>query len=347
MQREELIPVFSQLGKVLADLGQQNEWPGFQCGLTETEYQEAIAIIQKENFYNPWFTPDSIRKAFSGISVMLDQETLTEFASRYPKNQKKLRVGIVMAGNIPLVGFHDLLCVLLSGHQAVCKLSSSDSRLPLMIFKWLFQWEPQLKQFIHVAAGPMGAFDAVIATGSNNSSAYFEQYFGKYPHIFRKNRTSVAVLTGNETSEELYALGDDCFTYFGMGCRNVSKIFVPEDFDLNRLFEGFYHCGEIVNHHKYANNYDYNRTVYMMNKIPFLDNNSCILKEDEGLHAPLSVVFYTRYKNIEEVNKFLKQHADAIQAIVGRDYIPFGAAQKPMIDDFADGVDTMKFLSEL
>jgi hypothetical protein len=303
--------------------------------------------MQKENFYNPWFTTDSIRKAFSGISVILDQETLTEFANRYPKNKKNLRIGIVMAGNIPLVGFHDLLCVLLSGHQAVCKLSSSDNRLPLMIFKWLFQWEPQLKQLIHVAAGPMGTFDAVIATGSNNSSAYFEQYFGKYPHIFRKNRTSVAVLTGNETSEELYALGDDCFTYFGMGCRNVSKIFVPEDFDLNRLFEGFYHCGEIVNHHKYANNYDYNRTVYMMNKIPFLDNNSCILKEDEGLHAPLSVVFYTRYKNRVEVDEFLKQHADAIQAIVGRDYIPFGAAQKPKIDDFADGVDTMKFLSEL
>ena len=202
-------------------------------------------------------------------------------------------------------------------------------------------------QFIHVAAGPMGTFDAVIATGSNNSSAYFEQYFGKYPHIFRRNRTSIAILTGNETSEELRALGDDCFTYFGMGCRNVSKIFVPVNFDLNRLFEGFYHCGEIVNHHKYANNYDYNRTVYMMNKIPFLDNNSCILKEDEGLHAPLSVVFYKRYKSIGEIDEFLRQHADAIQAIVGRDFIPFGAAQKPKIDDFADGVDTMKFLSEL
>lgn len=345
MKREEIIAGFVQLGKALSVVGSDETWPGFQCGLTESEFEDARNRIQKEPLYNPWFTVKNIRFAFLGLSRMLQAEELQTFSTKYTFQKSPKRIGIVMAGNIPLVGFHDLLCVLLSGHKAVCKLSSSDNRLPLMVIQWLYQWEPRFKERIELSVGPMRNFDAVIATGSNNSSAYFEQYFGKYPHIFRRNRTSVAILDGTETVEELKALGDDCFTYFGMGCRNVSKIFVPESFNLDRLFEGFYPHGDIINHHKYANNYDYNRTVYLMNKIPFLDNNSCLLKEDDGLHAPLSVIFYKRYQHMSEVQEFIQLHVDSIQAVIGHGHIPFGAAQSPGIDDYADGIDTMAFLN--
>lgn len=250
-----------------------------------------------------------------------------------------------MAGNIPLVGFHDMLCTVLSGNIAICKLSNDDRRLLPVFVQVLRNWMPEIAERIVLTAGLMGEVDAVIATGSNNSSVYFEQYFGKYPHIFRRNRTSVAVLTGEETDGELRALGDDMFRYFGLGCRNVSKLFIPKDFNIDRLFEAIVDFGEVVNHHKYANNYDYNRTIYLMNSIPFLDNNFCMLKEDEGLQSPLSVFFTQRYELKAEVEQFLEQHKDEIQAVVGRDYLPFGSGQQPKLDDFADGVDTMAWLT--
>ncbi len=283
----------------------------------------------------------------SGIRLFLTEEKLTKFARSYSYTNQPKKVALVMAGNIPFVGFHDLLCVLLSGNHAIIKLSSSDSKIPLEIINWLYQWEPRMVDRIHIANGPMKQFDAVIATGSNNSMGYFESYFGTFPHIFRKNRTSVAVLDGTETMDELKLLSYDCFDFFGMGCRSVTKLFLPEEFSTDRIFEGFVEQKGLINHHKYGNNYDYNRTVYLMNKIPFLDNNCCLLKEDSGLHAPLSVVFYERYSDFDELKNRLTEMENELQVIVGHQFTPFGKSQSPDLEDFADHIDTMKWLNEL
>jgi hypothetical protein len=217
----------------------------------------------------------------------------------------------------------------------------------MFVIQLLTEIDERLKSKIQLVVGPLKNFDAVIATGSNNTIAQFETYFGKYPHIFRRNRTSIAVLTGDETNEELTALGDDCFLYFGMGCRNVSKLFIPNDFNIDRLFEAFLPHSDIINHHKYGNNYDYNRTIFLMNSIPFLDNNCFMLKEDTGLHAPLSVIYYERYESLDEATTFIQAHRSELQVIVGKNQTPFGVAQTPKIDDFADDVDTMLWLNEL
>jgi hypothetical protein len=217
----------------------------------------------------------------------------------------------------------------------------------MFVIQLLTEIDERLKSKIQLVVGPLKSFDAVIATGSNNTIAQFETYFGKYPHIFRRNRTSIALLTGEETNEELTALGDDCFLYFGMGCRNVSKLFIPNDFNIDRLFEAFLPHSDIINHHKYGNNYDYNRTIFLMNSIPFLDNNCFMLKEDTGLHAPLSVIYYERYESLDEATAFIQSHRSELQVIVGKNQTPFGVAQTPKIDDFADDVDTMLWLNEL
>jgi hypothetical protein len=344
VKKENTIEVLRKLGELFRALGNEQPWSGFEIGLTKEEYDNLAGLTGKVHIYNPWFTKPSVLYALRSLGEMLSDESLLPFAARYGSTEQPKRVMIIMAGNIPLVGFHDLMCVLLSGHTAVCKLSSNDAHLLPALIQVLGQWDPELVQRIEWTAGQVKALDAVIATGSDNSANYFEQYFGKYPHIFRRNRTSVAVLTGEETPEELIRLGNDMFRYFGLGCRNVSKIFVPDTFNLDRIFEAIVGQGEIVNHHKYANNYDYNRTVYMMNSIPFLDNNFCILKEDEGLFSPLSVFFVQRYRAMDEVEQFVADHKNDIQTIVGAGYQPLGAAQQPAIDDYADGIDTMEWL---
>ena len=347
MKRADIIDGFVKLGELFRLLSEDAEWPGFGSGLTEDEYASLHVLINKENIHNPWFTKESVQFALSSLAAMLERQTLENFAAAYPEAKTPKRVAIIMAGNIPLVSFHDFLCVLLSGHIAVCKLSSDDPRLLPAFISVLQHWQPEFTTIIECKPGPVKHMEAVIATGSDNSVTYFEQYFGQYPHIFRRNRTSVAVLTGNETPDELKGLGEDMFRFFGLGCRNVSRLFVPKGFELNRLFEAIISYGAIVNHHKYANNYDYNRTVFMMNQIPFLDNNFCILKEDDALFSPLSVFYYSFYERKQEVEEYLSAHSASIQAVVGRDYLPFGTAQCPTINDFADGIDTMKWLSEL
>lgn len=344
MKKETIITLLHRLGELFNALGQQKSWAGFETALTEEEYTSLQALINKEHVHNPWFTKDSVLSALRSLSEMLKPESLGPFAARYDETSHPKRVAIIMAGNIPLVGFHDLMCVLLSGHVAVCKLSSSDLRLLPAVVDVLRKWEPEIAAKIVLSPGPVKEIDAVIATGSDNSANYFESYFGKYPHIFRRNRTSVAVLDGSETPEQLTALGSDLFRYFGLGCRNVSKILIPKDFNTDRLFEAIVGFGDVVNHHKYANNYDYNRTVYLMNSIPFLDNNFCLLREDDGLFSPLSVFFVQRYDDPSEVTAFIDTHKEDIQTIVGNAYLPFGKAQEPAIDDYADGIDTMEWL---
>lgn len=345
MKQENTITAFIQLGNLFRALGSNEVWKDYSIGVTENEYLELNQLIAKEKFLNPWFVEDEVRNALVSLSTMLESETLSSFSARYHTAKNPKTVLLVMAGNIPLVGFHDFMCVLLSGNKALCKCSSDDNRLLPAFAKILIDWNPELEKSIQFSVGKATNFDAVIATGSNNSALYFEQYFGKYPHIFRKNRTSIAVLTGLETSEQLTQLGSDIFGFFGLGCRNVSKLLIHESFDLNRFFECIVGFGECVNHHKYANNYDYNRTIYLMNSIPFLDNNFCLLKEDEGLHAPLAVIYYERYTNEEQVINYCEMHSEEIQAVVGLNSIPFGAAQHPNIDDFADNVDTMNWLT--
>lgn len=347
MNQQEKIQVFGQLGRLFENLSQELVWNKELSGVTEIEFEQLVQVIRKEHQLNPWFTLNSIQQALGALSQLLQVDNMTSFASKYPETKKAKRVALIMAGNIPLVGLHDVLCTVLSGHIAVCKLSSQDSRLFPAFYNCLKLWNPEIANCIEIVVGPIRSMDAVIATGSTNSTLYFEQYFGQYPHIFRGNRTSIAVLDGTETEEELVALGNDVFAHFGLGCRNVSKLLIHDTVDLNKVFEGLVAHGDIVNHHKYANNYDYNRTIYLMNQIPFLDNNFCLLKEDDGLHSPLSVVFTQRYSAKDEVTDFISKHQDKIQAVVGHDYIPFGKAQQPAIDDFADGIDTMKWLVEI
>jgi hypothetical protein len=226
-------------------------------------------------------------------------------------------------------------------------LSSDDKTLLPALIALLKNFAPELGERITVSEAKLGEVDAIIATGSGNSMRYFESYFGHLPHVFRKNRTSIAVLTGEETKEELEALGSYIFTHYGLGCRNVSKLLIPKDFELNRFFEAIIDFGQIINHHKYANNYDYNRAIYLMNLEEILDNGFLLLKESDELFSPLAMLYYQRYENKEEVQLFLSKYIDDIQVVVGEGYEKFGQAQCPLLTDYADGIDTMDWLVKL
>jgi len=347
VEREEVKKALIQFGKLLNSLGGENEFPGFQVGVTENEFIQLKTIINKEHLYNPWFTISNVKSALLGISSMLLETELDLVFNKYSPTDAPKKVAIIMAGNIPFVGFHDLLAVLVTGNNAVCKFSSDDSRLPPALLKVFIELNSELGKRIEFCFGPVKDYDAVIATGSNNTVNTLKEYFKDKKAVFRRNRTSIAVLDGTETMEDLQKLSDDCFMYFGMGCRNVGKLFVPKDFNTDRIFEGFLKQSDIINHHKYANNYDYQRTIFLMNQIPFLDNNAFMLKEDEALHAPLSILYYQRYENQMEVDDFISRNQNEIQIVVGKNSVPFGKAQSPGILDFADGLDTFEWLSNL
>lgn len=347
MTKNQLILAFDALGSLMRLLGNNQPWPGFASGVTEEEFHSLQTIINKQTTFNGWFTPENVRQSFCAIGNQLYDEKLETWSRRYDYSMNPKKVALIMAGNIPLVGFHDFLCVLMSGHSVIAKVSSDDKQLLPALAAQLLKFEPDLKDRIVFTEGRIGKVDAVIATGSDNSALYFEQYFGKYPHIFRRNRTSIAVLDGSETKQQLHELGHDIFDYFGLGCRNVSHLLIPKDFDLNKFFEAIIPFGEIVNHHKYANNYDYNKAVYLLNNIPLLDNNFVLLRETEDLFSPLGMLHYHRYITIKDVTVYLKTHADKIQAVIGNQFVPFGSAQFPNLEDYADGVDTMSFLSKL
>jgi hypothetical protein len=304
---------------------------------------------------NPWFTAENTNYALQTWSKELKEEKLYNWLKKYPEinaERQTKRIGVITAGNIPLVGFHDFMSVLISGHVFVGKLSSKNNRLLPAVAEMLTEIEPEFKDYIRFEKERLTDFDAIIATGSNNSARYFDAYFGKYPHIIRKNRNSAAVLTGKESDDKLKALADDVFLYFGLGCRNVSKLFLPKGFELNRLFENFLHKKNIINHNKYANNYDYNRAIYLMNSEKFLDNGFMLLKESQGYASPVSVVYYERYDDLETLKTFLAADAEKIQCLVSEpellpDSISFGHSQKPKLNDYADGKDTLEFLLNL
>lgn len=305
-------------------------------------------LLKRSEIENPWFTIENQKFALKQWTDLLTEENIADWLKEYQISKTTKRVGLILAGNIPLVGFHDVISVVLSNHIPVIKLSSKDKyMIPCLLKKWNEFSEGNVSfEFVE----KLENFDAVIATGSNNTARYLEYYFKNHLNIIRKNRTSIAVLKGDETEGELKLLAEDIFRYFGLGCRNVTRLFIPQDFVLDRLFESFLDFQEIINHNKYANNYDYNRAVYLLNQDKFWDNNFVMLKEDEKLFSPLSVINFSRYSSLDEVKSFIAENEENIQCVVakdelGLDSIKLGEAQNPGLNTYADNVDTMKFLS--
>jgi len=306
-----------------------------------------VQLVNSQQYKNPWFTPGNVRMAIAAIAGELTLENLKKWTGQYPELRephRPVRVAVIMAGNIPLVGFHDFLSVLISGNIALVKKSSKDPDLILFIRDLLIEADSEFSGLINIAESVIPEFDAVIATGSDNTSRYFEQYFGKYPHIIRKNRNSVAIIDGTETRQELEALGADVFSYFGLGCRSVSKIYLPDNYDLNYLVECWGKYADIVNHSKYANNYDYNKAVLMINRERFTDTGFVLLKEDRILASPVAVLHYEKYRSQKMPENEIQMLRDKIQCTVGRAHLPFGTSQSPALWDYADGIDTLDFL---
>ena len=336
MTLEDRIETFAQLGNKIKSLS----------------INEMDSLTDKVRNENAWFVPENTKMALQGISKFLDKEVLKKWISNYSiKNPSSKRIGVAMAGNIPLVGFHDLLCVLLSGHQLVAKLSSQDSVLMNFIKDRLIEINPAFSEEIFFEER-LKNLDGMIATGSDNTSRYFEYYFRNIPHIIRKNRTSCAVILGEETPEEFNELGKDIFSYFGLGCRNVSKIYVPENFDFIPLLDNLESFQSIIHHHKYANNYDYQKSIMLVNQTHFYDTGYLMLTENQTLVSPISVVYYELYRDQDDLNSKLQSHQEKIQCIVSakgwyKKSTAFGGAQFPEVNDYADGIDTLSFLSSL
>ncbi len=326
MNLQHRIALMTELGNYL----QQNT----------TEWQE---IVQKASVQNPWFLPEFINAAVQNIRVeFLQKELLEKWTAHYhlDDNITAKNIGLVMAGNIPLVGFHDFLSVFISGHIQTIKLSSKDDILLKHLIEKLYELYPDSKSFVQIA-DKLNGCDAYIATGSNNTARYFEQYFGKYPNIIRKNKTSIAILTGEETKDELDALSDDINMYYGLGCRNVTKIYVPEAYDFIPLLASFNKYIHFIDQNKYKNNFDFQLSLLLLNKKYYMTNGSTLMVENEPNFSAISILHYAFYKKGSEV---LPTHPEEIQCIVGKNFIPFGEAQKPGLFNYADNVDTMEFL---
>ncbi len=335
--QKEFIQVFSKLGENLKEL-------------SEEDIDELYLRASNEN---PWFTKDNVEFAMEGIISMLKRPSLEQWLGQYDTASTPCRVGLILAGNIPMVGFHDLLCVLASNNLAYVKMSSKDNVLMRFVIDQITSISPSTGERI-IIQERLNDLDAIIATGSDNSARYFEYYFGKYPNIIRKNRTSVAVITGSETTGDFTLLGSDIFSYFGLGCRNVSKLYVPKNYDFTPFFEGIQQFEHVIHQHKYNNNYDFNKSVLLVNGEPHLDNGFVLLQPSTQLVSPVGVLFFEYYDSIGELHQVLNDNSDKIQCIVQANdsteipgSIPFGKAQLPELWDYADHVDTMEFLLSL
>lgn len=318
-----------------------------------------VPVIERSILQNPWYTKESVRHALLTISTFyLAKSKTSQWIQECGihldrKNTKTKRVGLVLAGNIPMVGLHDILCVFISGHHAVIKYSHKDKVLIPHLLEKLAEWDARMKEtFTEVER--LVDIDAVIATGGNTAATHFRSYFGKYPHIIRKNRSSIAVLHGDETEEELIALGRDVFTYFGLGCRNVSKVLVPNGYKWDGFYEAIYaDFHHVIDHHKYKNNYDYTHAIYLLGQHPFLTNNFLIIREEESMTSRISCIHYEYYNQIDELEEKIATAAESIQCVASNKAIGdiqttrLGDCQSPGLADYADGVDTIKFLSEL
>lgn len=338
MQLEERIQLLVRLGQHLQ---------------AKDEYLEAL--MKRAEFNNGWFTLENQQKALSAIaSQFLNEEKLNTWLSQYELTERadKKTVGLILAGNIPMVGFHDLLCVFVAGHRSKIKLSDKDQFVLPYLIKLLGEFNPAAQNYFEITT-KLSNFDAVIATGSNNSARYFEAYFGKYPNIIRKNRNAVAILTGEEEHTELFDLGKDIFQFFGLGCRNVAKVYVPKDYDFEPLLEALHEYRDIINHTKYKNNFDYNYALYVLNKDEYRANGCIILTENKAIQSRIAGLHYEFFDNLEQLEQEMKSRAEEIQCIVAKPElikqptIGFGQAQEPELWDYADGVDTLEFLRQL
>jgi hypothetical protein len=322
---------------------------GDRINQLSTEEKQVLSLRATNE--NAWFTHESISMSLAGVANYLDAAKLALWAKQYREIVNPKNVGIIMAGNIPMVGFHDLLSVLISGHKALIKLSSSDSVLMRWIIETLIQIDAELSKRISLT-DKLTDFDAVIATGSNNTARYFDFYFAGYPHIIRRNRNSIAVLDGTEDSSTIQKLGEDIFSYFGLGCRNVSKIYVPKDYNFETFFQGIESFQEVINKHKYANNYDYHKSILLVNREKHLDNGFLLLKVSKNIASSLAILNYEFYTDINLLKEELKSREEEIQCIVADkknipEAISFGNSQFPELNDYADKVDTMMFLTSL
>lgn len=346
MELQKRVNAFSLLSEFLSD------YKFTACDEID-KYNDFDKAVDFAAYYNPWFTVDNILYALKSIGESIKKNEIEKWLTNYPlavnNSPSFKKVGVVMAGNLPLVGFHDFFYILMSGNAVIAKLSSDDKYLLPAIANKLIEFEPGFADYIFFAENKLENFDAVIATGSNNSARYFEYYFGKYPHIIRKNRNAIAVLTGNETKAELSALSNDIMRYYGKGCRNVSKLFLPQNYDLNPLLATLAENENLIDIYKFHNNYDYYKSIYLINMQAFFDNGSIILKEEKLISSPVSVVYFEYYSDINSVNNFIKENEDQIQCVVSsskavHNAIDFGKAQQPTLMDYADGVDVMEFL---
>ncbi|MCX6305570.1 MAG: acyl-CoA reductase [Bacteroidetes bacterium] len=302
---------------------------------------------------NPWLTPELVRIALNNLGKALSPENLSAwlapYAGRLEQAHTQKRIGVVMAGNIPAVGFHDFLCVLISGNKIVAKLSSSDDQLLPAMATILTGHMPEWQEYITFTSGKLEHFDAIIATGSTNTSRYFEFYFGRYPHIIRKSRNSIAVLDGNESMIDLQHLADDIMLFFGMGCRSISKIYVPDGYDFSSLIEALGKYGFYADHHKYRNNYDYNKSIFLVSQVPFIDAGFLMLKEDQSISSRIGLLNYEYYSVPDKVAVAIAESSEAVQCVVSNMRLPFktvppGEGQNPALWDYADHLDTMEFL---
>jgi hypothetical protein len=340
---------FVELGKFLDQFSFHKNTKNETVLHNDLFFDDFDDLINLSQSHNGWFTPEQVYHAIQSWAKALQEDNIKQWLANYDFSKVEPKtVGLILAGNIPLVGFHDFLSVLISGHKVLVKTSSNDQHLIKFLAKYLIAVNPEIESNITFTDGKLENFDAVIATGSNNTARYFEYYFKDKPSIIRKNRNSVAVLTGNETHEDLVNLGEDIFRYFGLGCRNVSKLFVPKDYDFQPFFKAMYEYRDVIYYEKYSNNYDYNKAVFLMSNFKLLDNEFLTLKEDKSYASPISSVFYERYENIEFIKKQLENDAEQIQCIVSKDVIeksiPLGKTQQPELWDYADNVDTLKFL---
>ena len=352
MTVEKRIEAFTKLGEFLSQFQPDGIVQNDQVALNDLFFEPFKLQLNRASEFNGWFTKNNVLNAFSKWSKILNNSNLIKWTSSYDLSKvEPKKIGVIMAGNIPLVGFHDFMTVLISGHELIVKQSSSDAHFLPLIAKYLEYIAPEFKGRITFTEERMSEFDAVIATGSNNTARYFDYYFGKYPHIIRRNRNSVAVLTGKESAEDLQKLGEDIFRYFGLGCRSVSKLFVPRGYDFDKLFEAIYPYKDVLNYDKYVNNYDYNKAVYLMSQYQLLENGFLMLKEDNSYASPIATLFYEYYDDDKALQQKIQTDKESIQCLVGKSdqlkMVDFGETQNPQLWDYADDVDTMQFLQDL
>ena len=352
MHLQQRINAFVKLGNFLSQFTVEGIHKQESIAYNDLFFEDFKHQIQLAHEHNGWFTKENVLFALQGWSNQLTESNINEWLSKYDFNEiKAKKVAIIMAGNIPLVGFHDFLCVLISGHDVIVKQSSNDKQLLPYLAKYIEHVEPEFKGKISFTEEKLSEFESVIATGSDNTARYFEYYFKGKPSIVRKNRNSVAVLTGDETEAQLLALSEDVFRYYGLGCRNVSKLFVPKDYDFEKFFNAMFHWNPIIHQHKYANNYDYNKAVSLMSEFAMLENGFLMIKEDESYGSPIATLFYEYYESLDGLKNKLLTDSEKIQCVVSygilENEVTFGQTQLPQLWDYADNVDTITFLLKI